>query len=32
VATGLQMCLAEGGQDCVDAKKMEKLPLTGIER
>lgn len=27
VATGLQKCLAEGGPDSVDAKKMEKLFL-----
>jgi DNA-binding FrmR family transcriptional regulator len=28
VATGLQKCLAEGGPDSVDAKKMEKLFLS----
>ncbi|WP_183098560.1 metal-sensitive transcriptional regulator [Nocardioides pelophilus] len=27
VSTGLQRCLAEGGPDSVDAKKMEKLFL-----
>ncbi|GAA3825637.1 metal-sensitive transcriptional regulator [Nocardioides panacisoli] len=27
VANGLQRCLAEGGPDSVDAKKMEKLFL-----
>ena len=27
VASGLQQCLAEGGPDSVDAKKMEKLFL-----
>jgi len=27
VATGLEHCLAEGGLDSVDAKKMEKLFL-----
>jgi DNA-binding FrmR family transcriptional regulator len=27
VATGLQRCLAEGGPDTVDSKKMEKLFL-----
>lgn len=27
VATGLQKCLAEGGPDSVDAKKLEKLFL-----
>lgn len=27
VATGLQQCLAEGGPDSVDAKKLEKLFL-----
>lgn len=28
VATGLQQCLAEGGPESVDAKKMEKLFLS----
>jgi DNA-binding FrmR family transcriptional regulator len=28
VATGLQHCLADGGPDSVDAKKMEKLFLS----
>lgn len=28
VATGLQRCLAEGGPDSVDSKKMEKLFLS----
>ncbi len=28
VATGLQHCLAGGGRDSVDAKKMEKLFLS----
>lgn len=28
VATGLQKCLAEGGPDSVDARKMEKLFLS----
>lgn len=28
VATGLQHCLAEGGPDSVDSKKMEKLFLS----
>ncbi|HWU31240.1 MAG TPA: metal-sensitive transcriptional regulator [Marmoricola sp.] len=28
VASGLQKCLAEGGPDSVDAKKMEKLFLS----
>lgn len=27
VSTGLQQCIAEGGVDSVDAKKMEKLFL-----
>jgi DNA-binding FrmR family transcriptional regulator len=27
VATGLEQCLAEGGRESVDAKKMEKLFL-----
>lgn len=28
VATGLQQCLAEGGTDTLDTKKMEKLFLS----
>ncbi|TIC88830.1 metal-sensitive transcriptional regulator [Nocardioides sp. GY 10113] len=28
VATGLQHCMAEGGPDSVDAKKLEKLFLS----
>ena len=28
VATGLQMCLEDGGPDNVDAKKLEKIFLS----